>query len=116
MTRVRRMLGAATCTALALLGTAAVAPAASAADGGVAHYSYDDVVSARKALSAADLGCDIVTIPVPPWVGIAACGNGIGDVRDGLDEAFFRHCGMDLHWTDDGPMSYDGTYRAVPCP
>jgi hypothetical protein len=117
MNRVRRTLGTAALVALATLGAGVVtAPAASAAVGGMHRYSYDDVVATRAALKVVDVGCDIATVPVPPWIGIVACGNGVGEVRDGLDAAFHRHCGMDLYWSDGGPYSYDGSYRVVVCP
>jgi hypothetical protein len=116
MNQVRRALGTAALVALATLGAGATAPAASAGVGGMHHYAYDDVVATRAALKVADVGCGIATAPVPPWIGIVACGHGNGEVRDGLDEAFYRHCGMDLHWSVDGPKSYDGTYRVVVCP
>jgi hypothetical protein len=117
MNRLSRTSGRAALVALVTLAAGAVtAPAASAAVGGVHHYAYDDVVAARTALEVADVGCGIATVPVPPWIGIVACGHGLDEVRDGLDEAFYRHCGMDLHWSDDGPKSYDGTYRVVVCP
>jgi uncharacterized membrane protein len=117
MNQVRRTLGTAVLVALAALGAGVMtAPAASAGVGGMHHYAYDDVVAARTALGVADVGCDIATVPVPPWIGMVACGHGLGEVRDGLDEAFYRHCGMDLYWSVDGPKSYDGTYRVVVCP
>ena len=36
-------------------------------------------------------------------------------LRNAVDEAYWKKCGIDAYLTD-GPQSYDGTYRYVVCP
>jgi hypothetical protein len=56
-------------------------------------------------------------IPTSPLYGLAACGNGVGEMRAGLDEAFHRGRGLNLEWLDRGPLSYDTDYTVtVACP
>jgi len=118
MTPLRSSLVTAALTGLALVGTGAVAAgSASATVGGHFHQDHAQVVEIRAALEKVDITCGVSQVSTPPWLGTAACGKGNNDARKALEQADARGCGVDVHWTDNGPLSYDGDYRyVVACP
>ena len=79
------------------------------------HYNLGHVNETRDALERADTACSIVTMPMPPLFGLP-CGRGMNEMREALDEAHHRRCGLDVYWVDRGPMSYDTEYRFEVCP
>ena len=125
-------------TVLVAVGSAVSAVPAAAAPSPefTISWSPDQVAGIREGIARGDDLCDAVALVAGTGVGIAtagapvvagaAVGTGVGAVgllcgrndpklRDAVDEAYWRKCGVDAHFTD-GPLSYDARYRYVVCP
>jgi hypothetical protein len=123
-------------TVLVALGSAVSAAPAAASPEFTISWNRDQVAGIREGIARGDGLCDAVALAAGTGVGIAtagaplvagaAVGTGVGAVgllcgrndpklRDAIDEAYWRKCGVDAYFTD-GPLSYDARYRYVVCP
>ncbi len=137
MTGLRRALVAAVLTTLTVLaGGALVEPAAWAAQEHKLSLSHEQVTTMRERAAQGDSICNGLFMAAGVGAGLATggaskvvgagvglavdaiglgCGSNDPQLRDAVDRAHFRGCGMDVYITD-GPRSYDGSWRYVVCP
>jgi hypothetical protein len=135
MTGMRGVLVTAGLTMLTVVGGGVlVPPAAWAAPEHKISWSVEEVAGVREGIARGDLACGVGNVAVGGGVAVAAgagpfglvagtvvglagllCGHNDPELRDAVDEAYFKECAIDAYLTD-GPLSYDATYRYVVCP
>ncbi len=135
MTGIRRALVTAALTALtAVAGGVLVQPAAWAAQENKISWSLAQVETIREHIAGGDVVCGVSDVAAGARVGVLAgagapgvvagglvglsgmlCGGNLQPLRNAVDEAHHRKCGVDAYVTE-GPRSYDTRYRYVVCP
>jgi hypothetical protein len=135
MTGMRSVLVTAGLTMLTVVGGGVlVQPAVWAAPEHQISWGVEEVAGVRDGIARGDLACGVGNVAVGGGVAVAAgagpfglvaggvvglagllCGHNDQRLRNAVDEAYWKKCGIDAYLTD-GPLSYDGTYRYVVCP
>ncbi len=135
MTGIRRALVTAVLMMLTVVGSGVlVQPAAWAAPEYKISWDVEEVAGVRDGIARGDLACGVGNVAVGGGAAVATgagpvgvavggviglvgllCGHNHRDLRDAVDEAYFKKCGIDAYFTD-GPLSYDADYRYVVCP
>ena len=133
MSGIRRTIVVALLTVFA---AAFAAPAWAASPEYRLRWSPEQVSGIKDGIARGDALCNISSLVAGTVVGVAtggapvaigsAIGTGVGaagllcghndpKLRDAVDEAYWRRCGVDAYVTD-GPLSYDARFRYVVCP